>query len=195
MTKKLLFISTFLFLSIILLEYPAQANDTLVKYHQVSSILSQVRQSEDLPDTVHRNPLVLKAIGLFLKTADADNMSEDGMHAKFRSLFPLPKWKEWVPVFEIRKAKRGLYLVSIGYAAVTQESSLYLFQGSAYVLIDSGNVGLIHIEDAANSDSQLGVTYVRTPGSTRPENVTATLSKQSGKWRVRNGRIRQNNAM
>ena len=193
MTKKLLFVGALFIFSIILLGHPApaQANSSIRNYQRVSSILSQVKQTEDLPNTVHKNPLVLKAVGLFLKTADADDLSDEEMHEKLRSLFPVPRWKEWVPQFEIRKVKNGLYLVSLGYAAVTQESSLYLFQGSAYILIDSGNIGLIHIEDVSSPDAQLEVTYVRTPGSTQPESVTAALSNRSGKWRVIDRRIQQ----
>ncbi len=181
---KRLLVSLILATSLLGLLAPVQAAASRGKYQRVSSILSQVKQTEDLPNTVHKDPLVLKAVGLFLEASESENLSEDELHRRFRSLFPLQRWTEWVPQFEIKKVRSRLYLVSLGYAAVTQESSLYLFQGVSYLKIDSGDGGLIHVEDVTISDSQIIVTYVRTPGSTRPEQVTATLSKQAEKWQL-----------
>ncbi|MBI5100784.1 MAG: hypothetical protein HZB33_02945 [Nitrospirae bacterium] len=163
---------------------PVQAGTSSVKYQRVSSILSQVTQTADLPDTGHKNPRVVKAVGLFLEASEPENLSDDDLHGRFRSLFPLPLWKEWVPQFEIKKVKKGLYLVSLGSAAVTQASSLYLFQGASHLKIDSGDLGLIYIENIHATDSQIEVTYLRTPGSTRPERVTASLQMRAGVWRV-----------
>ncbi|MDA8105914.1 MAG: hypothetical protein M0Z71_11110 [Nitrospiraceae bacterium] len=167
----------------------ARADEVNRHFAGVTAILSQVRQSENLPDTVHRNPLVLKAAGLFLKEADSYNLSDGELHSTFRKLFPHSKWRVWVPQFEIRKVKKELYFFSLAYAASTQESSLYLFHGSAHLVIDSGNAGLIEIKDVKSSDSRLEVTYVRTPGSTRPDEMVASLIKKSGKWRVSKRKI------
>ncbi|MDA8078756.1 MAG: hypothetical protein M0Z79_07420 [Nitrospiraceae bacterium] len=153
-------------------------------YKKISSILDRVQQTADLPDTVHRNPLVLEAVGLFLDMADTENLTRDKMIEKLSRLFPLPKWKEGIPAFEIEKLKSRQYLVSIGYAAVTQESSLYFFYDKERLKIDSGNGGLIHIEDVKNGDSRVQVTYLRTPGSTHPEEITAVLFKKDEIWYV-----------
>ncbi len=162
----------------------AHATMAPAPYEKVSNLLSRVRQTEDLPDTVHKNRLLIKAVGLFLEAADKENITREQMIRKLNSLFPMPLWKEWVPVFEIEKVKNKLYLVSIGYAAVTQESSIYLFQDASHLKIDTGDLGLIHIVNVQISGYKLEVTYLRTPGSTRPEKVIALLNNKDGKWRI-----------
>ena len=160
-----------------LLPSQIQAGQPLQQYQSVTSILAKVKQTDDLVDTVHKNPLVLKATGLFLDIADSNHLPEDDLETTFPRHFPLSRWRKWVPAVKIKRIRRGLHLVSIGHAASTQESSLYLFEGRVYRKVDASKAGLIYIEDVETTDSLLALRYERIR-SIRREIVTATLAKQ-----------------
>jgi hypothetical protein len=176
------FYMAFVFLSC-LLPSQIQAGQSLQQYQGVTSILAKVKQTDDLVDTVHKNPLVLKATGLFLDIADTNHLPEDDLETTFLRLFPLSRWRKWVPAVKIKKIRSGLHLVSIGHAASTQESSLYLFEGRVYRKVDASEAGLIYIEDVETTDSLLTLRYERIRASRR-EIVTATLVKQRATWKI-----------
>jgi hypothetical protein len=82
---------------------------------------------------------------------------------------------------------KDIYVASIGAAATTQPSSLYLFYDSHRLLIDRRDRGgAIDINDASISDhmQKLKVIYRPVPGSTRPMTGTAYLEKKKDKWKV-----------
>ncbi|HEX2966199.1 MAG TPA: hypothetical protein VHO84_10450 [Syntrophorhabdaceae bacterium] len=167
-----------------LLPLPLDARKTPNAYSQVTNILAKVKQTNELIDTVHENPNVLKAMALFLQISDRNRVPDAHLVMMFARLFPLGQWPNWIPVFEIEKIKRGLCIVSIGHAFATQPSSLYMFDGSKYYRIDTGVAGLIHILQLRTVDSAVEVTYLKTPGSTRPDITTAVLMKNDI-WKVK----------
>jgi hypothetical protein len=174
-------------LAFVLLDYTmplhVQAGLSLEPYRSVTSILTKVKQTDDLMNTVHSNPLVLKAIGRFLDIADTHRLSEADLETTLVRLFSLRQWKTWVPVFNIKTIRRGLHLVSLGYAASTQESSLYLFEGRTYHKIDDSLAGLISPEDVKTTGSLVTLKYERVHSEGR-EIVIATLTKQGATWRA-----------
>jgi hypothetical protein len=160
-----------------------QAGSSLQQYRSVTSILAKVKQTDDLMNTVHSNPLVLEAIGRFLDIADTHHLPEADLETTLVRLFPLRQWKKRVPVFNIKTIRRGLHLVSLGCAASTQESSLYLFEGRTYHKIDDSLAGLITPEDVKTTGSLVTLKYERAHSEGR-EIVIATLTKQGATWRV-----------
>jgi len=151
---------------------------------KIITLLSEVKYSDDLINTVHNNENVLKAIGLYLQITDRKNMSDDEMTVQLVHLFTEAGWSEWVPVMRIRSVKDTLYLVSIGYAFGTQSSSLYVFYDSSYKKIATGENGLIDVIDYKLAGNELGVIFNRVPGSTAFEPDFALLREEKGKWNI-----------
>ena len=123
----------------------ARAAQPAELYERVRSMLADVKDAPELIETVHRDPRVLSALGMFLQAADTENLTGEEMRSRFRWLVPNPPW-EWVPGIHIQKIRRGLYLVAVDYAAASQPSSLYLFDGPRDVKIDSGGPGTVRVE-------------------------------------------------
>lgn len=151
---------------------------------EIVALLSEVKYSDDLIDTVHENGKVLKAISLYLRMIDRRDMSEDEKTMRLAHLFTKAGWTEWVPVMKIKRLKSTLYLVGIGYAFGTQPSSLYVFYDSSYKKIATGENGLINVIDYRMVGDELGVIFNRVPGSTAFEPDFALLRKEKGKWNV-----------
>lgn len=86
-----------------------------------------VEQTDDIEDTVHKNPFILDAAGLFLDLADSHDLPEKDLEFVFSRFFHNPQWK-WAPITNIKRVCKGLHAMSIGSAASTQDSSLYLFE-------------------------------------------------------------------
>ena len=53
---------------------------------EVTAILSEVKNSEDVPDTIHENEKVLKAVSLFLHLSGIKDLGEDKMERLFYHL-------------------------------------------------------------------------------------------------------------
>lgn len=166
-----------------LVELSPAGDMDLEEFQDVSFILAEIEQTEALANTVHKNPLVLEAAGLFLYLADSRDLPDDYLEIIFTRLFPQPQWK-WVPGVTIKRLRSGLYIMSISQAAVGTESSLYLFEGSVRHKIDSGETGLIQLVEVKTAGPAITVKYVRTPGSSRPETVTATLTREGTAWKI-----------
>jgi hypothetical protein len=166
-----------------LVELSPAGDMDLEEFQDVSFILAEIEQTEALANTVHKNPLVLEAAGLFLYLADSRDLPDDYLEIMFKRLFPQPQWK-WVPGVTIKRLRSRLYIMSISQAAVGTESSLYLFEGRACHKIDSGETGLIQLVEVKTAGPAITVKYVRTPGSSRPETVTATLTREGTAWKI-----------
>ncbi len=151
---------------------------------EIIALLSEVKYSDDLIETVHENGKVLKATSLFIRVIDRKDMSEDEMTTGLADLFTKAGWTEWVPVMRIKQLKSSLYLVSIGYAFGTQPSSLYVFYDSFYMKIATGENGLIDVIDYRLAGNELGVIFNRVPGSTAFEPGFALLRKNKSEWNV-----------
>ncbi len=151
---------------------------------KIVDLLSEVKYSDDLIETVHENGKVLKATSLFIRMIDRKDMSEDEMTMRLAHLFTKAGWTEWVPVMRIKHLKSSLYLVSIGYAFGTQPSSLYVFYDSSYMKIATGENGLIDVIDYRLAGNELGVIFNRVPGSTAFEPGFALLRKNKSEWNV-----------
>ena len=150
-------------------------------------LLSQTEKIEDLEDMVHSNRYFLEAISLILLEAEGKNMGEEKLMNYYLNLLTKANWKKWTPYLRTIKVASNTYVVSIGAAAVTQPSSLYLFYDSHRLLIDRyDRGGIIDINDAFVSDrmQRLKITYRPVPGSTRPMTGTAYLEKKKDKWKV-----------
>ncbi len=151
---------------------------------EIIALLSEVKYSDDLIETVHENGKVLKATSLFIRMISRKDMSEDEMTMGLADLFTKAGWTEWAPVMRIKHLKSSLYLVSIGYAFGTQPSSLYVFYDSSYKKIATGENGLIDVIDYRLAGNELGVIFNRVPGSTAFEPGFALLRKNKSEWNV-----------
>jgi hypothetical protein len=154
-------------------------------FKDVLVLLSEVEGSEDLPDTVHENEKVLKAMASFLQLPDIQEMKEDRLEMLFSYLCGKAGWKEWTPSVKIKRVKRNLYLVGIGYAAVSQPSSLYVFYDTVYKKIAAGENGTIYVIDFRLVNDELGVIFYRIPGSTHPLIDFALIGKEKGEWHIK----------
>jgi hypothetical protein len=152
-------------------------------YQRARSILAGVADTPGLVDTVHADPGVLRAIGAFLPEADAANVAPVDIGAEFARIVPFPPW-QWMPKVEFHKVGPGLYLVAVGHAASTQPSSLYLFDGSAHVKIDTGENGTVVVTRIEAQSDRIAIDYFPTPGSTGPQLTSVVIERQSGTWRV-----------
>lgn len=148
-------------------------------YQGVAAILKKVKQSDTLADTVHKNPFILKAAGLFLDLAVCNGLPEEDLEFVFGRFFPYPQWA-WTPITNIKKARKGLYVMSIGHASSTQDSSLYLFEKRAHHRIGSGERGCITIEDVSMEGPVVTVRYNAHMGQPK----TVTLIKKGTTWTV-----------
>jgi hypothetical protein len=148
-------------------------------YQGVASIMAKVKHNDDLVDTVHKNPFILEAAGLFLDLADSNGLPEEDLEFVFRRFFSNPQW-DWTPITNIKRARKGLYIMSIGSAVSTQDSSLYLFEERAHHKIDSGKRGCIAIEDVSAEGTIVTVRYNTHMGQPK----TATLTKKGAAWTV-----------
>lgn len=148
-------------------------------YQSVASILAKVKQNDNLADTIHKNPFILEAAGLFLDLADSNGLPAEDLEFVFSRFFPNPQWG-WTPITNIKKARKGLYIMSIGHAISTQDSSLYLFEDRAHHKIDSGKRGCIAIEDVSTEGPVVTVRYNIHMGQPK----TATLTKKGATWTV-----------
>jgi hypothetical protein len=156
----------------------------LEAFWSVTSTLANIEQTDDLEDTLHKNPFMLEAAGLFLDLADSHNLPEEDLEFIFNRLFPVPLWKNSLPWIEIKRIRSGLHIMSIGNACTMPGTSLYLFEGRVHHKLDSGEAGCIDIQDVKITDSIVTVRYNRAPCSTGPEIVTATLTKQGTTWKI-----------
>src|SRR5262245_61308448 len=124
----------------------AQTADQAEVYRRVTALLAQVPHTPELEGTVHTNPQVLGAIGLFLEASDHEQLNgEQLVCERFLPLVPNPPW-DWVPTLAIHKVRSKLSLVAIGQAWVAGASTLYLFDGARHVKIDSGEVGTVQVD-------------------------------------------------
>jgi hypothetical protein len=143
------------------------AADLEEPYQRARSLLAQVEDAPLLLETVHTDPRVLTAIGMFLQAADAEGLTEAQMRGRFRRVLSHPPW-QWVPIVDFRKAGPGRYLVALGHAVSTQSSSLYLFEGARHVWIDSGVSGTVQVESVRAEDDLIEVVYFPTPSGGAP---------------------------
>jgi hypothetical protein len=154
---------------------------------RIMDLLSQTEKIDDLEDMVHSNKYFLEAVSLILLEAEEKNMGSEELRVYYLNLLTQANWKKWTPYLYTTKVLKNTYVVSIGSAAVTQPSSLYLFYDSHRLLIDRRDEGgTISIFDASVSDhmQRLKVIYRPVPGSTRPMTGTAYLEKKKNKWKV-----------
>ena len=91
---------------------------------------------------------------------------------------------EWSPTVAFHEIRSGLYLVTVGHAAATQPSSLYLFDGARHVRIDSGDSGTVQIERVDLIGDRIEVMYFPTPSGDAPRLRSAVIEKAEGDWRV-----------
>lgn len=150
-------------------------------------LLSQTEKIEDLEDMVHSNRYFLEAVSLILLEAEEKNMGEEKLMNYYLNLLTKANWKKWTPYLRTTRVAKKTYVVSIGAAAVTQPSSLYLFYDSHRLLIDRyDRGGSIDIINALISEhlNKLRITYRPVPGSTRPITGTAYLEKKKDQWKV-----------
>jgi hypothetical protein len=150
----------------------------------IISILSEIRYSESLVNSIHENNNVLKSIGLFLQMIDSKSISDEEMARFFVNLLVKAGWKRWIPVISMKRLRSKLYLVGIGAAASTQPSSLYIFYDSNYKRITKDDYGLIYVTDFRLVNDELGVIFNRTPGSTHPLLDFALLHRYDGEWKI-----------
>jgi len=158
---------------------------TSLQGKEVIVTLSEVKNSEDLPDTIHENEKVLKAISLFLQMPGIGDLSEEKMEWLFGYFRGKANWEDGISVWVmIKRIKDNLHLVGIGYAASTQPSSLYIFYDSSYKRIAKGEGGVISEIDFRLRGDELGVVFCRVPGSTHPAKDFAFLKKEKNEWFV-----------
>jgi len=151
---------------------------------EIIALLSEVKYSDDLIETVHENGKVLRATSFFIRMIDRKDMSEDEMTMGLADLFTKAGWKGWIPAISIKGLRDKLYLVGIGAAASTQPSSLYMFYDSSYKKIATGENGLIDVIDYRLAGNELGVIFNRVPGSTAFEPGFALLRKNKSEWNI-----------
>ncbi|HBR21710.1 MAG TPA: hypothetical protein DD713_03970 [Nitrospiraceae bacterium] len=183
MKKAFLIICVFFF--VLGIRFLSEAEDNREK--RIMDLLSQTEKVEDLEYMIHSNRHFLEAISLILLEAEEKNMGSDELRVYYLDLLARANWKKWTPYLRTTKVVKNIYVVSIGAAAVTQPSSLYLFFDSHRLLIDRRDEGgTIAIFDASVSDhmQRIKVTYQPVPGSTRPMKATAYLEKKKDKWKV-----------
>lgn len=152
-------------------------------FRQARTALAAVHDAADLTNTVHEDPRVLHAVGLFLEAADDEGWSDAERSERFRRLMPTPPW-EWVPGVEIRKLRSGLYLVAMSMAASGTPSSLHLFDGPAHVMIDAGESGTVEVVRVQVDGDRVEVVYVPTPSSSGPHLTSAVIERRGTGWRV-----------
>ena len=182
MKKAIAFCLTSIFLTVIHTQ-PAYTIES-PQEKKIVDLLSEVKYSDDLIETVHENGKVLKATSLFIRMIDRKDMSEDEMTMLLAHLFTKAGWKGWIPAISIKGLRDKLYLVGIGAAASTQPSSLYMFYDSSYKKIATGENGLIDVIDYRLAGNELGVIFNRVPGSTAFEPSFALLRKNTSEWNV-----------
>lgn len=159
---------------------------------EVIVTLSKVENLEDLPDTIHENEKLLKAMSLFLQMPGIGDLSEEKMEWLFGYFRGKANWEDGISVWvTIKRIKDNLHLVGIGYAASTQPSSLYIFYNSSYKIIAKGEGGVISEIDFRLRGDELGVIFCRTPGSTHPETDFALLKKENAEWLVQWNSVQQ----
>lgn len=152
-------------------------------YPRARALLAQVENTPELLDTVHADPRVLEVLGMFLHATAAEHLSDEQMGERFKRLMPNPPW-EWVPSIEVHKVGSRLYLVALGHAISTQPSSLYLFDGASYVAIDSGNSGLVQVDDVYVEGDRIEVAYFPHRSGGRPRLTSALIERKGRAWRV-----------
>lgn len=158
------------------------------KEDAIIALLSEARKSkttEELIDTLHEDENVLKAISLYFRMINRKDMNDDDMAMRLAHLFTTAGWTEWEPAIGIKHIEKTLYLVSIGAAAVTNPSSLYIFYDNAYRRIATGENGLIYVIDFKMVDSEIGVIFNRIPGSTSFRPDFALLRKEKDEWHIK----------
>ena len=161
----------------------ASASAPAQSYQRARALLAQVDDAPELIETVHADPRVLAAIAAFLPAANLEGHTDEQLAERFKSLIPAPPW-EWAPSVAFRKVQAGLYLVALGHAVSTQPSSLYLFEGSRYVRIDSGVSGTVQVEAVRVEGDLIEVAYFPTSGGTFPRLTSARIERTDGRWRV-----------
>lgn len=152
---------------------------------RILALLNRTETAEDLEDTIHSNKDFLEAINLMLNEAEEKKMGKEELMNYYLSLLKKVEWKKWIPYLRPERVAYGIYLVSIGSAAVTQPSSLYLFYNSSRLLIDrrigGGAIEILNFELKGN---RLEVVYRPEPGSTAIITETAYIEKHCDNWDV-----------
>jgi len=159
---------------------------------EVIVTLSEVRNSKNLPDTIHENEKILKAISLFLQMPGIGDLGDEEMEWLFGYFRGKADWEGGMSVgVAIKRVKENLYLIGVGYAATTQPSSLYIFYDSSYKRIAKGEGGLIPVIDFRLRGDELGVIFCKTLGSTHPETDFLLLRKENGEWLVQRNPLKE----
>jgi hypothetical protein len=104
--------------------------------NRIMDLLSRTEKIEDLEDMVHSNRYFLEAVSLILMEAEEKNMGEEKLMKYYLDLLTKANWEKWTPYLRTTKVTSNTYVVSIGAAAVTQPSSLYLFYDSHRLFIE-----------------------------------------------------------
>src|SRR5262245_21829149 len=105
------------------------------------------------------------------------------MSRRFHWIVPIPPW-EWVPAIEFHKVRPGLYFVALSQAFNGTPGSLYLFEASRYVRVDSGASGVVQVHEVFVTDDRIEVAYFPTPSTSMPVLTSALLEKREGAWHV-----------
>jgi len=74
---------------------------------------------------------------------EAEEKKMDGKELMnyYLDLLKKANWKKWTPWLTVRRVAKDIYVASIGAAATTQPSSLYLFYDAHRLLIDRRDRG------------------------------------------------------
>jgi hypothetical protein len=153
--------------------------------NRILVLLSRTEKAEDLEETVHSNRDFLEAVSLILHEAEKKNMREEEIKIYYISLLEKANWKKWIPWLTIKRVADDIYIVSVGSAAVTQSSSLYLFYNSSRLMIDRRDGGgAIDILSCELKGTKLKVIYRPEPGSTAIMTGSAYLEKRGNKWEI-----------
>lgn len=73
-------------------------------YGQARATLAAIDDAPQLVTSVHDDPRVLRAMGLFLRASDDEMLSDEQRSERFTRLMPTPPW-EWVPGVQILRLR------------------------------------------------------------------------------------------
>jgi len=148
----------------------------------VTSLLARFSDSEVRDPTVHRDPRLLDAFGVFLE--NAGRLSDEQLWRHMSGLFPV-EWHQAWPTFYIQRVGLALYLVGIESKSADRfNGSLYLFDGTSHVTLASDDTHWIMLEDIDIDGRRVEVTYVRA-ALLAPDQRESVVAEANGKiWRV-----------